>query len=261
MVQTRSTLSAALERIGPADRTLALKAAVLGVAHVLARHKKKTSQPLSDPEHYLGCAWEHYIDGPAKHREWIIIDYKDVVRLLVTFADFFIRRDAYPKSSGSPTDPLEEILDGPVVEDETISPQIKLERDERQKLESAILENLLTQRNSSTRADELLFANFIKLLREDDQVLNNTGTGHYRLDAGYAADRLGITGAHASTLWYRFKRLCRNVDNPELRSLIEKTEPRWLNELSVPKKVNSSPEREADDTNDQTHTPFEGLLS
>jgi hypothetical protein len=253
----KTTFPAAWDRLSPRDRDRAIVAAALGLKGHLNRLEHRVGRTLERTEHYIGRAWEHYIHGSGKDKLLEIDGFKGIVGLLVRYAAFFVSRDAFPKIKNKDrknekdkdhekqkdhlvreTNMAPEFLDGyPSLEQ---SPESHLLSEERHKLESAVIKLLFTERDPASIADEDLLPDFIKLVSRDTDAQKEVGS--CGLNAQYVANRLGISPERASTLWARFKKLCRAVDTPELRMLIDNMDVQWLRKLPAVAEVTQAPE-------------------
>jgi hypothetical protein len=106
------------------------------------------------------------------------------------------------------------------------SPADELEDRQRRQREADFLtfmEAAVELEDGNDHAADLL--RLVALLRNDIQALKPVGS--HNLNASYVSDQLGISANHASKLWSQFKKLCRQANTPELKTLIEEINPRW----------------------------------
>ena len=267
------TVSAALDRMEPAERERTLKEAAAGIVRCLNREKPRTSKTLGGAEYYFALAMRHYRSGPGKNWEARIEDASDVIRLLVNYGNFFILRDSRPKKRRDKNGklienrrPAEEPFDEmktPLVNGTTpgttneTTPETIFETEEQQEIYKAALEVTLAERPRGSATDERQFLEFVRLLRTDDEALKDSG--NFGLNAQYVAQKLRVSPAQASTLWQHFKKLCRAANSPTLRTHIEKIDSRWLHALSAPNQSEHTDDDTSDAASEQTRGCTEGL--
>jgi hypothetical protein len=248
MATEKMTFAAAWDRLPPRERDRAILVAALGLKGHRSRLEHRVGRTLERTEHYIARAWEHYIHGSGKDKLLDIEGFKSIVGLLVRYAAFFVSRDAFPKIENKDrkrheNDSHRETSMAPDLVDRHPSPEESQENhllsEERHKLESAVIRVLFTERDAASTADEHLLPEFIKLVTSDTDAQKEVG--NCGLNAQYVANRLGISPERASTLWSRFKKLCRVVDTPELRVLIDKMDVQWLKKLPAAAETTQAP--------------------